>query len=307
VATKKRKTGQSPKKPTAKVQPTKPKKSEVADGKLKARRRSGAVTAEGREKTPPKKSSKGNAKGTSSGRGKLTGEVDTSSKVTARKRILVSRSKPQTKASGRKVSKSGQKTKPGVDANGHAIERDPVPAKSEPTVPGPRPGHSTSIATPKPARSDVAERAYGNLRIALEVYTRLYGRGHVTGEAHFDWGEAEAENLSPDLAFVSYERWAPYRHVPKNHWHVVPDLVVEIIRNSEQSAQLNNWLDAYFRSGVRRVWVVYPEQSKVHDHESLSSAHVLQGQDVIDGGDMLPGFRLAVRELTGQVNEAPSA
>ena len=80
-------------------------------------------------------------------------------------------------------------------------------------------------------------------------------------------------DLRPDLAFISCERWAQCRHVPTNHvWHVVPDLVVEIIRSSEQTEKLSDSLEAYFRSGVNRVWIIYPEQLKIHDHDSLSSS-----------------------------------
>ena len=145
------------------------------------------------------------------------------------------------------------------------------------------------------------------LRDALEAYARDHGQGQVAGDTQLDWGDVETKTLNPDLAFVSYERSAPYRHVPKSlTWHVVPDLVVEIIRKSEQTEQISLWLDAYFRSGVRRVWVVYPDHSKVHDHELLSSARMLDREDAIDGGDILPGFRLAVRELTEHDNQASS-
>ena len=87
------------------------------------------------------------------------------------------------------------------------------------------------------------------------------------------WGETGNQNLHPDLAFVSFDRWAAYRRVPKGlPWHVVPDLVVEIVRESEATKPISAWLESYFQSGVNRVWVVYPEQLKVHDHDSPSSS-----------------------------------
>jgi hypothetical protein len=98
----------------------------------------------------------------------------------------------------------------------------------------------------------------------------------VAQDAQFDWGETGNQELHPDLAFVSFDRWAAYRHVPKGlTWHVVSDLVVKIIRGSEQTEPISAWLETYFHAGVNRVWVVYPDQLKVHDHDSLSSSRVL--------------------------------
>jgi len=108
----------------------------------------------------------------------------------------------------------------------------------------------------------------------------------------------EIKSFNPDLAFISFDRWAAYRHVPKGlTWHVVPDLVVEIIRRSEQTEPISALLDHYFRAGVNRVWMVYPDQLKIHDHDSLSSARVLDRDQSLDGGSVLPGFQLPLKEL----------
>ena len=117
-------------------------------------------------------------------------------------------------------------------------------------------------------------------------------------DAQFAWGETGNQELHPDLAFVSFARWAPYRHVPRDlTWHVVPDLVVEIVRGSEQTEPISTWLDHYFQAGVNRVWVVYPDQLQIHDHDSLASSRVLDHDKVLDGGSVLPGFRLPLKEL----------
>jgi Uma2 family endonuclease len=109
------------------------------------------------------------------------------------------------------------------------------------------------------------------------------------------------------LAFVSFDRWAPYRHVPKDlTWHIVPDLVVEIVRESEQTEPISTWLDHYFRAGVHRVWVVYSNELEVHDHDSPDSARVIDRTETLDGGTILPGFQLALKALTGDDAEPGS-
>ena len=122
--------------------------------------------------------------------------------------------------------------------------------------------------------------------------------GHVAQDALFDWGESTEQELHPDLAFVSFERWAPYRHVPTPHiWHVIPDLVVQVKRALEPADRVRSCLEGYFQAGVRRVWVVDPDKGKIHDHESPSSARALGRGQVIDGGEVLPGFEFPVGEV----------
>jgi hypothetical protein len=62
----------------------------------------------------------------------------------------------------------------------------------------------------------------------------------------------------------------------------------------------------YFRAGVRLVWVVYPDQRVVFVYDSPLSARGFGDGDDLDGGIVLPGFRLGVSDLFGEP-EAPGA
>ncbi len=53
------------------------------------------------------------------------------------------------------------------------------------------------------------------------------------------------------------------------------------------------WLDA----GVRTVWVVDPETKLVAVHRPDGVVTLLRGDAVLDGGDVVPGFRLPLPEL----------
>ena len=109
------------------------------------------------------------------------------------------------------------------------------------------------------------------LRQAMESHAHAHSLGHVTRDARFDWGEIENPELHPDLAFVSFDRWAAYRHVPTAlTWHVVPDLVVEVLDDAEKTEEIGPRLSDYFKAGVNRVWVVYPRDMRVFDYQSAS-------------------------------------
>src|SRR5208283_3646584 len=53
----------------------------------------------------------------------------------------------------------------------------------------------------------------------------------------------------------------------------------------------------YFKAGVTRVWVVYPEQAEVYIYSTPQQVQVVGVGQKLDGGDLLPGFRLPVAVL----------
>ena len=56
-------------------------------------------------------------------------------------------------------------------------------------------------------------------------------------------------------------------------------------------------LTEYFAAGSRLAWVVEPKPQTVRVHTSPGEYVVLGIDDSLDGGGVLPGFRLAVRDL----------
>jgi Uma2 family endonuclease len=184
------------------------------------------------------------------------------------------------------------------ETNGHVAEHAGTTAASKPGNEI-APAAATKPGTQrKTARPPQEEQIFLSLFEALDAHAKSQGIGHVAKDALFDWGESESQELNPDLAFVSFDRWAPYRHVPNDlTWHVVPDLVVQILRRSEQTEPISTWLDHYFHAGVNRVWVVYPDQLKIHDHASLASSRVIDRDQMLDGGSILPGFQMSVKAL----------
>ena len=77
----------------------------------------------------------------------------------------------------------------------------------------------------------------------------------------------------------------------------MPDLAVEIISLTNTADEVAGKLEEYYQAGVRLVWVVYPVQMKIYVYTSTSQIRVLSPGDELDGGDVLPGFRLPLREL----------
>jgi len=287
---------------TKRIRKTKPNPTQAKETKTKikikakpkARKLVEAPDTKTKTKTTARDAAGTPTKATRSTWRKLAEAAATRAKGTGRKLVPAA----GTKTSRRRPAGTHQGEVQKPESNGHVAEHAGATALSSP-------GDKTATAeatTPgtqrKAARSQQAERIFLSLFEALDAHAKSQGIGHVAQDAQFDWGEAGNQELQPDLAFISFDRWAAYRHVPKGlTWHVVPDLVVEIIRRSEQTEPISALLDHYFRAGVNRVWMVYPDQLKIHDHDSRSSARVLDRDQSLDGGSVLPGFQLPLKEL----------
>src|SRR5438132_3844365 len=64
----------------------------------------------------------------------------------------------------------------------------------------------------------------------MEPFTRSRKLGRVVSETLFLLNAAARLERRPDLAFVSYQRWAENRLIPRvNAWNVAPNLAIEVV------------------------------------------------------------------------------
>ncbi|MEZ4671277.1 MAG: Uma2 family endonuclease [Anaerolineae bacterium] len=123
--------------------------------------------------------------------------------------------------------------------------------------------------------------------------------GYVTGA---DGGYVlDDENTPlPDVGYISKVRMPelPAREVP-----VPPDLAVEVKSANDSYKGLQRKARKYLKAGTRVVWIVYPEDRTVDvcqpDENEPDGMRIREiGIDgTLDGGDVLPGFTLAVRDI----------
>jgi len=59
-------------------------------------------------------------------------------------------------------------------------------------------------------------------------------------------------------------------------------------------------LDEYFRAGVLQVWYVDPKRRTVRVYADRNHSIVLGEDDHLEGGDVLPGFSLSIRDWFGE-------
>jgi len=101
----------------------------------------------------------------------------------------------------------------------------------------------------------------------------------------------------PDVSFISGDR-LPGRKRPKTPIpHLAPDLVIEVLSKGNTKAEMTRKLGEYFEAGVRSVWIVNPRKRTVRVYTAVDQSVLLAEDESLDGGTVLPGFVLPVREL----------
>ena len=101
----------------------------------------------------------------------------------------------------------------------------------------------------------------------------------------------------PDVAFVSYDRLPQGEARKKSVATWVPELVVEILSKSNSKKEMQRKLSEYFDAGVLLVWIVDPRKKTVKIYTDLQTSTTLGTADAVDGGQVLPGFVMSIREL----------
>jgi Uma2 family endonuclease len=129
-------------------------------------------------------------------------------------------------------------------------------------------------------------------KVGLSV--KQHKLGHVTGETG---GYIVAgERYAPDVGFISY---AHQPEVAREGYNPnSPDLAIEVeFPTSTQSERnLRIKLANYLAVGTV-VWVVYPETKEVEVYLPGHPVKILGINDMLHGGDVLPGFEMAVRDI----------
>ena len=131
-------------------------------------------------------------------------------------------------------------------------------------------------------------------------------RGILVPEVLFVIDAARNLKRRPDLAFVSFDRWPRDRPVPAEAaWDVIPDLAVEVVSRSNSAFEVVEKVGAYFRAGVRLVWVVYPLHRLFYVYSAANAAKILKDGDDLDGGPVLDGFRAGIADVFGPAPDPP--
>ncbi len=136
------------------------------------------------------------------------------------------------------------------------------------------------------------------------VLIRLIGNFVADNDLGVVLGEAGMMRLAPglvrvpDVSFISWQR-LPGRDLPSEPiWDLCPDLAIEVLSRFNTRREMDRKLHDYFTAGTRLVWYVHHAPRREVLVYVSAIAHRAVGEDeTLDGGDVLPGFRLPLASL----------
>ena len=146
-----------------------------------------------------------------------------------------------------------------------------------------------------------SEHGYVALRLGRllgnHVETNGLGRAYAA-ETGFKLASDPDTVRAPDVAFVGRERVEAVGRV-EGFWPGAPDLAVEVVSPGDTHAEVTEKALAWLAAGCRMVLVADPSRRAVTVYRSREDIRILVSEagDVIDGADVVPGWRLPVAEV----------
>jgi Uma2 family endonuclease len=146
------------------------------------------------------------------------------------------------------------------------------------------------------------------LYVAVKSHTQANNLGIARMEATFVLPDAYDSNWVegariPDVLFITAARWEEYlRENPdwrEKPYLIVPDFVAEVVSPNDSYSKVDEKVDIYLLDGVRLIWVLDPQRRKTTVHApDLERPLILKKEDdILDGGDVIPGFKITLSNL----------
>jgi Uma2 family endonuclease len=101
----------------------------------------------------------------------------------------------------------------------------------------------------------------------------------------------------PDVSFISWDRY-PGNEVPdEGISSFLPNLAVEVLSPGNTKGEMERKLRDYFLAGIELVWIVDPKTQTAKAYSSPEDMQRIGKTGSLDGGAVLPGFRLPLKQL----------
>lgn len=153
------------------------------------------------------------------------------------------------------------------------------------------------LRTMAPAGSD-----HGSIHLRLGTVVGGYVAAHRLGvlfgaDTGFRLRGDPDTVRAPDLSFVSARRIPAGGRPGPKYFEGAPDLAVEVLSPSDTVGEGEAKLTSFFAAGCRLGWLIDPARETLTVYLPPGTpARVLGPEDILDGGDVLPGFACRVRD-----------
>jgi Uma2 family endonuclease len=105
---------------------------------------------------------------------------------------------------------------------------------------------------------------------------------------------------APDVGFIAKSR---LKLLTGRFYRLAPGFAVEVVSPTDRARDIRRKVNQYLRAGTLLVWVVYPDEKFVDVYQPGQDTHTARIDDILDGGDVLPGFKLVVKDVFARLRD----
>jgi len=96
-----------------------------------------------------------------------------------------------------------------------------------------------------------------------------------------------------DAAFIGRDKLKQITN-PDKYLPFAPDIAVEVVSPNDTASDIKQKVSMYLEAGTSLVWIVYPSDESVMVYFPNRTSRELIHNDILDGGEILPGFSVQV-------------
>jgi Uma2 family endonuclease len=120
--------------------------------------------------------------------------------------------------------------------------------------------------------------------------------GVLLGEAGFFWLGGK-QLRAPDVSFTPWSAFEGDEIPEEAYWSVAPALAVEVLSPDNTIAEIDRKIGEFLAAGTKLFWVIDPADKTAKVYTSPKRFKELGESGTLDGGKVLPGFKLALAGL----------
>ena len=97
----------------------------------------------------------------------------------------------------------------------------------------------------------------------------------------------------PDIAYLTKEQIL----ATKQGEDEIPEFVIEVISGNDKANKVEEKAIEYFKSGIKVLWLIYPDNQTVQIYTSLKQAQICTDDDICSAKPVLEDFEIRVNEI----------
>jgi Uma2 family endonuclease len=159
--------------------------------------------------------------------------------------------------------------------------------------------HKTELVAGMVVREPLPSPYHGKTQAQLAYHLLTFVKQHALGDVFTEIGVVTSRKpgtvRGPDVAFFSVQRLPD--PLPRTFFETPASLIVEVVSPSNSVPDILRKVAEYLDVGTEMVWVIDPIKRTAIVYHEDNEIRLLSEDDLLPGGDVLPGLSLELRDV----------